>query len=201
MKPFVAVLDYGIGNLRSAQKALVLSGAKSELTADPEKILAADGLVLPGVGHFGTCMEALRERKLDVVIAEAIKQNKSFLAICVGMQMLFESSAEAPGVEGLGIFEGENIRLSKGVRVPQIQWNQIQVQREHTILDGLDESWMYFVHSFIPPLNEFCIATSTYGQSFPAVVAKGSVVATQFHPEKSGESGLRLINNFVSGLG
>ncbi len=210
MKPFVAVLDYGIGNLRSAQKALLLSGAEAELTDDPKVISQADGVVLPGVGHFGKCMKAVE--KLKPVIAKVIEAQKPFLGICVGMQMLYKSSKEAPDVSGLNILEGEISLLdtksddtkkemsSRALKLPQIQWNQITVRASHYLLEGLDKSWMYFVHSYVPPIDENCIAVSSYGKEFCAVVAKGSVVATQFHPEKSGEDGLKLIGNFVKNL-
>lgn len=200
MKPFVAVLDYGIGNLRSAQKALNLKGAKAELVDNPEKILSADGIVLPGVGHFGTCMNALVERGLDDTVRKAVEKSIPFLAICVGMQLLYESSQEAPGIPGLQIFQGEIGILPEKVKRPQMQWNKIQIQQPHSWLSGLEDSWMYFVHSFVPPLDEFCIATSNYGGNFPAVVGRDSILATQFHPEKSGEAGLNLIGNFVSSL-
>ncbi len=200
MKPSVAVLDYGIGNLRSAQKALMKQGANAELTDEAEKILKADGVVLPGVGHFGTCMKALSACGLDSVIKEAIQRQKPFLGFCIGMQLLYESSAEAPDVAGLSILDGEISLLPDGVRRPQIQWNQIRVLDTVPVLEGLDKSWMYFVHSYIPPMDEFCVATSSYGGEFCAVVAKPPIIATQFHPEKSGEAGLALLDNFVRGL-
>ncbi len=200
MKPSVAVLDYGIGNLRSAQKALVKQGANAELTDMPEKILKADGVVLPGVGHFGTCMKALVASGLDSVVKEAVQRQKPFLGFCIGMQLLYESSAEAPDVAGLGILDGQILLLPDSVRRPQIQWNQIKVLKTIPVLEGLDKSWMYFVHSYISPMDEFCAASSFYGKEFCAVVAKPPVIATQFHPEKSGEAGLALLDNFIKGL-
>lgn len=206
MQPFVAVIDYGIGNLRSAQKALISQGARTELTSQSDEIYKADGVVLPGVGHFGTCIKALTDAGLDVVVKELVQNQKPFLGICVGMQMLYESSVEAPGVPGLGVFAGEITTLPDDVLRPQIQWNPIKVRHQHYLTEGLDGEWMYFVHSYAPKFDssdsfdETCVASAKYGREFPAVVSSGSVAATQFHPEKSGKAGLRLIANFIGSL-
>ena len=202
-KPFVAVLDYGIGNLRSAEKALARQGARAELTANPQKVLEADAVVLPGVGHFGTCLSALRERGLEEVVLSVVKAEMPFLGICVGMQMLYEGSDEAPGVDGLKILSGRVELLSDSVRRPQMQWNTIRVLEggaEMALLEGLDGVWMYFVHSYSPQMNDSVAAVCEYGGKVPAVVKNGKVVATQFHPEKSGRAGLKLLANFVNSL-
>ncbi|MDQ6927508.1 MAG: imidazole glycerol phosphate synthase subunit HisH [Actinomycetota bacterium] len=195
----IAVVDYGIGNLRSAQKALQRVGADAELTADPEVIEGAAGVVLPGVGAFGRCMEALRNAGLEQVAKTVIDSGVPFLGICVGMQMLFERSEENPGIPGMGVIDGEVRRLPDGVKRPQMQWNILERRRDSGMLDGLGEGpWVYFVHSFAPGSHEHAIATCDYGGPVVAAVERGNVWATQFHPEKSGAAGLRLLANFVS---
>ena len=195
----IAVLDYGIGNLRSAQKSLERAGAGAELTADPDVIANADGVVLPGVGAFGACMGALAETGLDVQAHKAADSGRPFLGICVGMQLLYESSAETPGVEGLGILEGSVERLPDGVKHPQMQWNTLTCE-PHPLLEGLDGQWMYFVHSYaaVPENSATVIARTDYGGPVVAAVAKNNVWATQFHPEKSADAGHRLITNWVN---
>src|SRR5829696_1314525 len=149
--PLVAVLDYGIGNLRSAQKAFEHLGADARLSADPEVIADAAGVVLPGVGAFGACMAALRRTGLDVQSHAAVDSGRPFLGICVGMQLLYEGSEEDPGVEGLGILPGSVRRLPAGVKHPQMQWNTLQAVGEPAMLSGVDDpTWVYFVHSFAP---------------------------------------------------
>lgn len=197
MTPTIAVLDYGIGNLRSAQKALERVGAQASLTDDPELIGRADAVVLPGVGNFGRCMDSLRETGLDVLALQAIESDRPFLGICVGMQMLFEGSDESPQTKGLGVFPGMCTLLPDSVKRPQMQWNHIEVRNDRTLLDGLNGEWMYFVHSYAAPVDAFCSASTTYGTDMAAVVSKDNVDATQFHPEKSGAAGLRLLSNFV----
>lgn len=198
----IAVLDYGIGNLRSAQKSLERAGAVAELTADPEVIAAAQGVVLPGVGAFGACMNALAETGLDVQAHAAADSGRPFLGICVGMQLLYERSAESPGVAGLGILEGSVERLPDGVKHPQMQWNTLACE-VHPLLTGLDDAWMYFVHSFmvVPENPATVIARTDYGSDVVAAVAKNNVWATQFHPEKSANSGHQLIQNWVNWVG
>ena len=200
--PLIAVLDYGIGNLRSAQKGLEKVGADAHLTADPGLIAAASGVVLPGVGAFGRCMEALRATGLDHEAYAAVERGTPFLGICVGMQLLYEKSDEDPGVPGLGIMPGAIRRLPQGVKVPQMQWNTLQIRRPSPLLEGLgDEPWMYFVHSFAAEDSDATVATCDYGGDVVALVADGNVAATQFHPEKSGANGLRLLRNWVEALG
>jgi glutamine amidotransferase len=197
----IAVLDYGIGNLRSAEKALQHLGAEAELVGDPDRARTADAFVLPGVGAFGRCMEALVASGLDDVAREAVAAGRPFLGICVGMQLLYEGSEEDPGVAGLGLLPGTVARLPAGVKHPQMQWNRLVSAAASPMLDGLGGTdggaWMYFVHSFAPPAGPDVVATCDYGGTVTAAVARGSLWATQFHPEKSGPDGLALLGNFV----
>ena len=199
-RPVVAVLDYGIGNLRSAQKGLERVGAEAHLTADPELIRRAHGLVLPGVGAFGPCMAALEDAGLDSEARRAVAAGVPFLGICIGMQMLFEGSEEAPGRAGLGLLPGQVRRLPDGLKRPQMQWNQLNLQRPDPLLAGLDGAWVYFVHSYAPDTTGTTIATCDYGGPVTAVAADGVVRGVQFHPEKSGTEGLHLLANFVAML-
>lgn len=204
-KPVIAVVDYGIGNLRSAQKALDHVGAQAHLTSDPDLIASADGVVLPGVGAFGACMNALRSDGLDAEVLAAVASGRPFLGICVGMQMLFEGSEESPETAGLGILPGTVRWLPKSVKRPQMQWNRLNVTvEEHhgsmaeAMLAGLDGAWMYFVHSLAAEISADTVATVEYGVPVTAAVARNNVFATQFHPEKSARPGLGLLRNFVS---
>jgi glutamine amidotransferase len=196
----IAVLDYGIGNLRSAEKALQHLGADANLVADPDRASEASAVVLPGVGSFGRCIEALRDTGLDRVALDAVASGKPFLGICVGLQMLYDGSEESPGVAGLGVIGGVVQRLPEGVKRPQMQWNQLDLARpEHPLVAGLgDHPWVYFVHSYAPPATDGVVATCDYGGRVVAAVAEDNVWATQFHPEKSGSSGLSLLANFVA---
>jgi imidazole glycerol-phosphate synthase subunit HisH len=196
----IAVVDYGIGNLRSAEKAFLHLGADARLTADAGEIAGAEQVVLPGVGAFGACMDALRVSGLEAVTKEAATDGRPFLSICIGMQMLFDASDEAPGVTGLGVVPGRVTRLASTVRLPQIGWNTIEVMAGSRLGASLpDPAWLYFVHSFAPePHDEGVVAAwCTYGRRFAAAIEAGPVWATQFHPEKSGAAGLRLLQNFV----
>ncbi len=194
----VAVLDYGIGNLRSAQKALQRVGADARLTADPGLVAEAAGVVLPGVGAFGRCMASLHQSGLTDVALAAAHDGRPFMGICVGMQMLYESSTESPGVAGLGVLPGPIVRLPPGVKHPQMQWNVLDVKRSSPLLAGLpDPAWVYFVHSFAPEDTADAAATCDYGGPVVAAVDRGTVWATQFHPEKSAANGLRILTNFV----
>ncbi|HEX3622143.1 MAG TPA: imidazole glycerol phosphate synthase subunit HisH [Acidimicrobiales bacterium] len=197
----IAVLDYGIGNLRSAQKALERVGAEAVLTADPAVIAAARGVVLPGVGHFGRCMEALRAAGLEDPARAAVEAGTPFLGICIGMQLLYDGSEEAPDVKGLGVLAGHVRLLLEGVKRPQMQWNQLD-HRPTPMLAGLDDPvWMYFVHSYSPEPSADVVATCDYGGPVVAAVERDNLWATQFHPEKSGTAGLRLLANFVARVG
>ncbi|WP_420623462.1 imidazole glycerol phosphate synthase subunit HisH [Candidatus Poriferisodalis sp.] len=202
-RPLVAVLDYGIGNLRSAQKALERVGADARLTADPGLISEADGVVLPGVGHFGTCMRQLRVTGLEQPALQAIESGLPFLGICVGMQMLFEASQEAPGIPGLGVMPGTVRLLPDGMVRPQMQWNRLDVQRPGCpLLAGLEDgAWMYFVHSYAPDTEAgLVVATCDYPTPITAVTQSGRTWATQFHPEKSGDAGKLLAQNFLAAV-
>ena len=196
----IAVLDYGIGNLRSAEKALQHVGADAALTSDPAAADQAEGVVLPGVGNFGKCMEALRASGLDRVATKAVESGKPFLGICVGMQMMYEGSDESPGVEGLGMLPGTIRLLPEGVKRPQMQWNLLNVTRpDCPLLAGLgSEAWAYFVHSYAAPEGDDVVATCDYGGPVVAAVGRDRLWATQFHPEKSGSAGLRLLANFAA---
>ncbi len=196
--PTIAVIDYGIGNLRSAEKAMQHVGADAVLTADPERIAAADGVVLPGVGAFGPCRQALSRAGLDGVTLDAVASGRPFLGICVGMQLLYDGSEEAPGVPGLGVLPGTVRRLPDGVKHPQMQWNRLDPLTESPLLEGLGERpWMYFVHSFAAEATGDVIATCDYGEPVTAAAQRENVYATQLHPEKSGTGGLQVLGNFV----
>ena len=198
----IAVLDYGIGNLRSAQKALERVGADARLTADPGAVAEADGVVLPGVGAFGRCMQALRDAKLEEPALDAIDRSVPFLGICVGMQMLYEGSEEDPATPGMGVLRGGVRRLPDGVKRPQMQWNRLDPHADSPLLAGLgDPAWVYFVHSFAPEATPEVVATCDYGGPVVAAVQRGTLWATQFHPEKSSAAGLRLLANFVAASG
>ena len=200
-RPLVAVLDYGIGNLRSAQKALVRVGADARLTADPTLVADAAGVVLPGVGAFGRCMEALRQARLDRVALDAVDGGVPFLAICVGMQLLYEGSEESPGVPGLGVLPGTVRRLPDGVKRPQMQWNRLDLVGEPALVAGLARPvWAYFVHSFAAEAGDHVVATCDYGGPVAAAVERDRLWATQFHPEKSAAAGLAMLRNFVASL-
>lgn len=198
-RPLVAVLDYGIGNLRSAQKALERVGADARLTADAGLVADADAVVLPGVGAFGACMGALRATGLDGVAVTAASSGRPFLGICVGMQLLYDGSDESPGVAGLGVLPGVLRLLPEGVKRPQMQWNQLDVRRPSAMFATLaDPVWVYFVHSYAAPDGPDVVATCEYGGPVTAAVERGPVWATQFHPEKSGTVGLDLLAGFVA---
>jgi glutamine amidotransferase len=196
----IAVLDYGIGNLRSAEKALQHVGADAALVQDPAEASGAAGVVLPGVGNFGRCMEALRSSGLDRVALDAVAGGRPFLGICVGMQMMYEGSDESPGVPGLALLPGRIRLLPEGVKRPQMQWNLLQPTRpDCPILAGLTVgAWAYFVHSYAAPPGDDVVATCDYGGPVVAAVGRDRMWATQFHPEKSGASGLKLLANFAA---
>jgi imidazole glycerol-phosphate synthase subunit HisH len=197
-RPLVAVLDYGIGNLRSAQKSLERVGADARLTDDVDLVARADGVVLPGVGAFGACMAALRATGLDEAAVAAARSGRPFLGICVGMQLLYEGSDESPGAPGLGVLPGRVRLLPGDVKRPQMQWNRLEVRWPDPLLAGLEkDAWVYFVHSYAAADSDHVIATCDYGGPVVAAVQHERVWATQFHPEKSGAHGLRLMSNFV----
>lgn len=196
-QPRIAVIDYGIGNLRSAEKALQRVGAAAELTSNAATIESADAVVLPGVGNFGRCIDALHESDLAQVTRSAVDSGRPFLGICVGMQMLFEGSDESSDQPGLGILPGRVELLPDHVKRPQMQWNPVSVIAAHPVADVIDKDWMYFVHSYAVLASAACLATCDYGGSMVAVAGQDNVLATQFHPEKSGAAGLRFLARFV----
>jgi imidazole glycerol-phosphate synthase subunit HisH len=201
--PKIAVLDYGIGNLRSAQKALQRVGGDAELVTSAAEAEASDAVVLPGVGAFGACMDALDASGLADVARSAVASGKPFLGICVGMQLLFDGSEELPGRVGLGLIPGMVRWLPTDVKRPQMQWNRLEIAlgaENDPMLRGLgDDPWMYFVHSLhgVPTDRSMVAATCDYGTTVTAAIRTGNVFATQFHPEKSATCGLALLANFV----
>lgn len=205
--PRLAVVDYGIGNLRSAEKALQHVGADARLTSDPAEVGAADGVVVPGVGNFGRTVEALRGSGLEPVVRAAALAARDgegvpFLGICVGMQILFDSSEESPDVPGLHVLPGHVERLAEGVKHPQMQWNRLDLRDPTDLLwSGLEaQPWMYFVHSYaVTTTDDILAATCEYGGRVAAAVRVRRLGAMQFHPEKSGVNGLRVLANFVEG--
>jgi glutamine amidotransferase len=198
--PRVAVLDYGIGNLRSAEKALQHLGASARLVTDRASVQAADAVVLPGVGAFGACARALRESGLEDPARAALAAGVPFFGVCVGFQLLYEGSVESPESAGLGVFGGTVGRLPQGVKHPQMQWNRLDTlgPAEPAPLRGLGERpWVYFVHSYAPPVGDETVAVCDYGGPVAALAVRGSLWGAQFHPEKSGATGLALLANFV----
>jgi len=198
----IALIDYGSGNLRSAEKALARVGGDVRIVSDRASVLAADAVVLPGVGAFGDCVRGLSELGLAAAIREFIGTGKPFLGICVGLQMLFQGSAESPGVAGLGILPGTVPRFPhNGLKVPHMGWNRLQFRRgDCPLLAGVaDGSHVYFVHSYYgQPANPDVVAAATsYGREFASVLWRDNVFATQFHPEKSQAVGLQMLANFA----
>lgn len=198
----VAIVDYGMGNLRSVEKAFEHVGAKADVTAEHDRIRAADRVVLPGVGAFPKAMERIRELGLDGAIAERVREGVPVLGICLGMQLLFESSTELGGAEGLGLVPGQVDRLpSNGLKLPQIGWNEVAWRGPSPLRDGLPErTAMYHVHTYAPrpAREEDVIGTATYGGEFVTAIARPPVFGVQFHPEKSGPHGLALLAAFAS---
>jgi glutamine amidotransferase len=197
----VAVLDYGIGNLRSAEKALQHVGADARLVTAPAEVEASDAVVLPGVGAFGACARALRESGLVDVARGAIAAGVPFFGVCVGFQLLYEGSAENTDEKGLGVFAGVVASLADTVKRPQMQWNQLLTtgDDEPAPLRGLETApWVYFVHSYAPPVGEETVAICDYGGPVAALAAKDNIWGAQFHPEKSGRNGLAMLANFVA---
>ena len=196
----ITIIDYGMGNLHSAAKALEKVGAQVTVTRDPELVRQADKVILPGVGAFGDCMKNLNERGLAPVIHEVIAAGKPFLGICVGLQMLFEGSEEDPGVAGLGIFKGMVRKIAApGLKIPHMGWNNLEYRTSSSLFQGLPPAaYVYFVHSFhAVPTDESCItAVTDYGGQVTAAVGRGLVQAVQFHPEKSSSVGLKILANF-----
>ncbi|HKR15708.1 MAG TPA: imidazole glycerol phosphate synthase subunit HisH [Pyrinomonadaceae bacterium] len=195
----VAIIDYGVGNLRSVEKAFAAMGCEAVVSGDESVLRSADRLVLPGVGAFASCMKALRERGFDSLVHERAGSGTPLLGICVGMQMLFEVSDEFGTTEGLGLLRGRVRRFESDLVAPQVGWNRIQQRQRHPLFaDVVDGSFCYFVHSFYcePASEEVVIGETEYGEFYASVVAAGNICGVQFHPEKSQDVGLRMLKNF-----
>ena len=198
----IAIIDYDAGNIKSVEKAMQLLGQDVTITRDRETILQADKVILPGVGAFGDAMGKIRQYGLEEVIGEVVDQKTPFLGICLGLQLLFERSDETPGVEGLGILKGEILRSpdKEGLKIPHMGWNSLRFPNQGRLFKGLpEEPYVYFVHSYYLKAKEEEIVTATteYGTLIHASVEKGNVFACQFHPEKSSDTGIQILKNFV----
>ncbi|MGH9675043.1 MAG: imidazole glycerol phosphate synthase subunit HisH [Bryobacteraceae bacterium] len=194
----ISILDYGAGNLRSVQNTLAEIGTPYILVDDAEGVRKATKLILPGVGHFGQMMRALDAMRVRQTLLDRIEAGVPFLGICLGLQALFQSSEEAPDVEGLGIYPQKVRRFPASARVPHMGWNEIEVLQPSRLLDDLgDKPFLYFAHSFYPPTTDETAASCTYAVSFTAALERDNVFGVQFHPEKSGRLGLRIVRNFV----
>jgi len=199
----IAIIDYGVGNLRSVEKALQFIGLNAETTSDIETVRRADAVVLPGVGAYSDAMNSLQKHGMVEIVKETINQNKPFLGICLGMQLLFNYSEEGgENVKGLGLFEGaiKGLPLNSGLKVPHMGWNSLKVNDSPLFLGLQENPFVYFVHSFYLEAKDRTLvaATCDYGVSIDAAIGKGKVFATQFHPEKSGETGLKILKNWAS---
>lgn len=198
----IAIVDYDAGNLKSVEKALNFLGQESVITRDRKEILAADKVILPGVGAFGVAMENLKKYELDKVIKEVAEKKTPFLGICLGLQLLFEGSEESSGVEGLHILDGEIVKIPEepGLKIPHIGWNSLKLQNNGRLFQGISqEAFVYFVHSYYLKAREESIvkAVTEYGVTIHASVEKENVFACQFHPEKSSSVGLKILENFA----
>lgn len=194
----ITVIDAGVGNLGNLVRALESLGARAEITLDPRQVAEGRCLLLPGVGAFAPPREALRG-EMEAALHEALDVGAWLLGICVGFQLLFESGEEFKSVDGLGLLPGRVTRLPGDVPVPHIGWNRLHDAAEHPLLEGLQDRYVYFVHSYAPEgvPDDLCLARCTHGRAFPAVAGRGRVMGTQFHPERSGEAGLRLLRNYL----
>ena len=200
----VVIIDYGVGNLRSVEKAFAAMGCEAIISGDESVLRKAKRLVLPGVGAFGACMRALQERGFDRLVKERASEGTPLLGVCVGMQLLFDESEEFGSTRGLGLLRGSVRRFSGDLVVPQVGWNRIQQTRAHQLFEGVEEgAFCYFVHSFYcEPLDQDVVVGETeYGVRYASVVADGNVCGVQFHPEKSQEVGLRMLKNFATDEG
>jgi imidazole glycerol phosphate synthase glutamine amidotransferase subunit len=195
----VTILDYGAGNVPSVERALQRLGAESQRTASPECISKAEALLLPGVGHYAALVRALDEKRLRAPLIDAIHRGVPFLGICLGLQVLFKSSEEASQLQGLNLFPGIVSALPPNVKLPHMGWNQVDRKRESSLLTGIDaRAYFYFAHSFAAlDSNDAAAATCSHGAEFAAVIEQKNICAVQFHPEKSGDSGARVLQNFL----
>jgi len=199
----VGIIDYGVGNLRSVEKAFAATGCEALISADEKTLRAAQRLVLPGVGAFGACMKALKQRGFDRLVREKASEGTPLLGVCVGMQLLFEESDEFGSTPGLGLLKGIVRRFGNELIVPQVGWNRIHQKRDNALFAGVaDGAFCYFVHSFYcQPGDEAVVVGETeYGRRYASVVAHGNICGVQFHPEKSQEVGLRMLKNFGTGF-
>ena len=200
----IAIIDYGVGNLFSVEKAFVKLGADVIVTSDAEEIAKADKIVLPGVGAFGDCMQNLIESGLIPTILDAVAKGKPFLGICVGLQILFDGSEESPGVAGLGIIKGMVKKIyAPALKIPHMGWNSLEFTAASPLFQALPKSpYVYFVHSYyaVPEDPSVILAVTEYGQQVTAAVAQKNIQATQFHPEKSGDIGLLILKNFIKSV-
>lgn len=197
----IAIVNYGVGNLRSVEKAFKAAGADALLTGDPSRIREADRIVLPGVGAFGECARRLKDSGLDHLVLEAAEEGKPILGVCVGLQLMFDEGLEFGRHPGLGLMRGRVVRFPEvGPRVPQIGWNQVEKTRTHPLLEGIEDgTYFYFVHSYYIEAEQpsDAVAMTEYGIHYPSVCARGSICGVQFHPEKSQDAGLQLLANFA----
>ena len=200
----IAIIDYGVGNLFSVEKAFVKLGADVIVTSDVEEIAKADKIVLPGVGAFGDCMQNLIESGLIPMILDAVATGKPFLGICVGLQILFEGSEESPGIAGLGIIKGMVKKIyAPTLKIPHMGWNSLELAATSPLFEALPKSpYVYFVHSYyaVPEDPSVITAATEYGEQVTAAVAQRNIQATQFHPEKSGDIGLLILKNFIKSV-
>jgi len=197
----ILIINYGTGNLKSIRNGFLKIGEETVISDDIYRMEKADALILPGVGAFGKAMEQLKNYK--EIIHDHINAGKPFLGVCLGQQILFTKSEESEGVKGLNVLKGEVLRLPEGLKIPHMGWNNLEIKNKCSLLEGIGNDYMYFVHSYyVKPEDENIIAaTTSYRIDIPAVICKDNVFATQFHPEKSGENGLNILKNFVNGKG
>ncbi len=201
----ICIIDYGAGNIESVRKALEYIGADCVVSADKDVLASADAAILPGVGSFGDAMNELRSRGLEEPIKAFIASDKPFLGICLGLQILFESSEESPGAVGLGVLKGKIVRIpdSEGLKIPHMGWNSVEIKKDDALFKNIPNNpYVYFVHSYYLKAEEDIVTSvAEYGVNIHASVAKGNLRACQFHPEKSGELGISLLKNFVATIG
>ena len=196
----IAIIDYGAGNLRSVANAIALLGYDARITSSPDEVLKAEAVFLPGVGAAADTVSSLKAQGLDKALKEIIARDTPFFAVCVGLQVLFEETEEGGGCQCLGLLPGKVRKLPAGIKVPHIGWNNVKKTNPHLLFNGIDDnSFFYFVHSYyVEPSKESEIIGSTdYGKTFASAIARGNMVATQFHPEKSGATGLKMYENFL----
>ena len=196
----IVIINYGTGNLKSIRNGFSKIGEEALISDDIYEMEKADALILPGVGAFGNAMKQLKNYKN--LIYEHINSGKPFLGVCLGQQILFTKSEESEGIKGLDVLKGEVLRLGEGLKIPHMGWNNLEIKNNCSLLEGIGNEYMYFVHSYyVKPEDENIIAATTnYGIDIPAVICKDNIFATQFHPEKSGEIGLNILKNFVKNI-